>query len=128
MSGDQLLKNPLAFKSANTILYCQRWRETVEFYQNDLKLPVTFASDWFVEFQLDGAAHLSVANEKRASIKSSQGAGITLTLQVESADETWAYLHQQGLNLKPVKNHAWGARVFYFYDPEGHRLEIWSLI
>ena len=122
------MKNPLAFKSANTILYCQRWRETVEFYQNDLKLPVTFASDWFVEFQLGGAAHLSVADEKRASIKSSQGAGITLALQVESADETWAYLHQQGLNVEPVKNHAWGARVFYFYDPEGHRLEIWSSI
>jgi catechol 2,3-dioxygenase-like lactoylglutathione lyase family enzyme len=128
MSGGPLLKNLLAFKSANTILYCQRWRETVEFYQNDLKLPITFASDWFVEFQLGGAAHLSVADVKRASIKSSQGAGITLALQVESADETWAYLHQQGLNVEPIMNHAWGARVFYFYDPEGHRLEIWSSI
>ena len=120
------MKTPLAFKSANTILYCQRWRETVAFYQNELNLPVTFASDWFVEFQLGGTAHLSVADEKRASIKSSQGAGITLALQVESADETWASLQRQGLNLEPVKNHAWGARVFYFYDPEGHRLEIWS--
>ena len=120
------MKNPLAFKSANTILYCQRWQETVAFYQNDLQLPVTFASDWFVEFQLGGTAHLSVADERRASIKSSQGAGITLTFQVESADETWTYLQGQGLQVEPLKNHAWGARVFYFYDPEGHRLEIWS--
>ena len=120
------MKNPLAFKSANTILYCQRWQETVAFYQNDLQLPVTFASDWFVEFQLGGTAHLSVADERRASIKSSQGAGITLTFQVESADETWTYLQSQGLQVEPLKNHAWGARVFYFYDPEGHRLEIWS--
>ncbi|HXV42829.1 MAG TPA: VOC family protein [Anaerolineae bacterium] len=120
------MKNLLAFKSANTILYCQRWQETVAFYQNDLQLPVTFASDWFVEFQLGGPAHLSVADERRASIKSSHGAGITLTFQVESADETWAYLQRQGLQVEPLKNHAWGARVFYFYDPEGHRLEIWS--
>ena len=108
------MKNPLAFKSANTILYCQRWRETVEFYQNDLKLPITFASDWFVEFQLGGAAHLSVADEKRASIKSSQGAGITLALQVESADETWAYLRQQGLNVELVKNSRLGGACFLF--------------
>jgi uncharacterized glyoxalase superfamily protein PhnB len=98
----------------------------VAFYQNDLQLTVTFASDWFVEFQLGGTAHLSVADERRASIKSSQGAGITLTFQVESADETWTYLQGQGLQVEPLKNHAWGARVFYFYDPEGHRLEIWS--
>ncbi len=121
------MKNNLSLKSANTILYCKKWPETVAFYQHNLKLPVTFASDWFVEFQLAGAAHLSIANEKRATIKSNQGAGITLTLQVEKADETWQQLQNRGLTLEPVRDHAWGGRSFYFYDPEGHRLEIWSL-
>jgi catechol 2,3-dioxygenase-like lactoylglutathione lyase family enzyme len=115
-----------SIKNANTILYCQRWQETVAFYQNYLQLPITFASDWFVEFELTGGARLSIANEAHATIKSSHGAGITLTFQVESADETWQQLHQQGVALEQVKDHAWGARVFYFYDPEGHRLEIWS--
>ena len=116
----------LTLKSANTILYCKKWSETVAFYQHELGLPITFASDWFVEFQLTDSAHVSIADEKRATIKSGDGAGITLTLQVESADETWQYLYDKGLSLEPVRDHAWGARVFYLFDPEGHRLEFWS--
>src|SRR5262245_8050192 len=121
-----MMTHNFSLKSTNTILYCQYWSETVDFYQNQLQLPVTFASDWFVEFQLTGAAHLSVADERRATIKSSGGAGLTLTLQVDDADQAWQVLRQRGLTLGPLKNHAWGARVFYFFDPEGHRLEIWS--
>lgn len=117
----------LSLKSANTVLYCKEWRETVAFYKHRLKLRIAFASDWFVEFRLAGAAHLSIADERRATIKSSGGAGITITLQVDSADETWQYLSDNGLTPEPVRNHPWGGRVFYFYDPEGHRLEIWSL-
>jgi catechol 2,3-dioxygenase-like lactoylglutathione lyase family enzyme len=113
-------------KSSNTILYCQQWAETVDFYRHTLRLPVTFETDWFVEFQLAEAVRLSVADETRATIKSSHGAGVTLTFQVEDADIVWRRLRRHGLTLEPVKNHAWGARLFYFSDPEGHRLEIWS--
>ncbi len=120
------MKSSLAFKTVNTILYCQQWPETVAFYQHQLQLPITFASDWFVEFELGVTARLSVADERRAKIKSSRGAGLTLALQVGNADEAWLDLAARGLDLEPVKDHTWGARVFYFYDPEGHRLEIWS--
>ena len=116
----------LAFKTANTILYCRRWRETVDFYRNSLSLPVTFASDWFVEFRLTDTARLSVADEGWATIKSAGGAGMTLTLQVESADAAWSELCERGVSLEPLRDHPWGARVFYLFDPEGHRLEIWS--
>lgn len=121
------MANQLSVKGANTIIYCQKWSETVDFYQNCLRLPVVYTSDWFVEFYLGGTAYLSVANENRATIKSSRGAGLTLTLQVDSADETWQILTENGVTVGPLKNHAWGARVFYFFDPEGYRLEIWSL-
>ena len=120
------MKNSLSFKNANTILYCHKWRETAAFYQDVLNLPITFASDWFIEFQLVGTAHLSIANADRATISSSHGPGITLTLQVESADEAWKQLSKLGLRLESVRDHVWGARVFYLFDPEGHRLEIWS--
>ncbi len=120
------MKNKLSLKSTNTILYCKQWQETVDFYQTVLALPITFASDWFIEFQLSGMAHLSIANEQRATIKSSGGAGITIALQVEHADEVWQFLRDKGLEVGPLKDHGWGARVFYFFDPEGHRLEVWS--
>lgn len=118
--------NELRFKSANTILYCKRWKETVAFYQQHLGLPITFSTDWFVEFRLTGAGHLSVANEARASVKSNGGQGLTLALQVDSAETAWRCLQARGLGPQPLRDHPWGARVFYVFDPEGHRLEIWS--
>jgi catechol 2,3-dioxygenase-like lactoylglutathione lyase family enzyme len=120
------MNNSLAFKTANTILYCQKWQDTVTFYRDKLQLPITFASDWFVEFEIGGNARLSVANEQRSKVKSGHGMGITLAWQVENADETWAELRARDLDLERVRDHAWGARVFYLHDPEGHRLEIWS--
>ncbi|NIR27995.1 MAG: VOC family protein [Gammaproteobacteria bacterium] len=115
-----------SIQAVNTILYCRRWRETVDFYQRRLHLPVTFASSWFVEFRLSDGARLSVADERRASIKSAGGGGMTITLQVQNADAAWLALQEGGIAPGPVKDHAWGARVFYFADPEGHRLEVWS--
>lgn len=120
--------NKLSLKRTNTILYCQRWSEMVDFYQHRLGLPITFRSSWFVEFRLSETAYLSVADEQRATIKSSAGAGITLTLQVENIEETWQSLKERGVNPGPIKAHAWGAYVFYFSDPEGYRLEVWSPI
>jgi uncharacterized glyoxalase superfamily protein PhnB len=116
----------LNIKSTNTILYCKKWQETVDFYKDLLKFPVTFSSEWFVEFKLAASAHLSIADEQRATVKSCEGQGITLALQVEDIDEAWKNLHETGLCPGPVKEHAWGAKVFYFFDPEGHRIEVWS--
>ena len=120
------MNNLLTFKTTNIILYCKKWAETVSFYQDDLKLPKTFASDWFVEFQLTGFAHLSIADERRATIKSSSGAGLTLTLQVADVDAAWRALKTADLDPEPVRDHPWGARTFFLFDPEGHRLEIWA--
>jgi predicted enzyme related to lactoylglutathione lyase len=115
----------LSINSANTILYCNKWPEMVDFYQNRLNLPVTFFSDWLVEFQLSESAYLSVANARQTTISSSQGAGLTLTFRVESADKTWQILKHNGIAVGSIKD-IWGARVFYFFDPEGYRLEVWS--
>ena len=98
----------------------------MEFYRHGLGLSVNFESDWFVEFHLGGTAYLSIADERRASVNSAAGQGLTLALQVEDSDAAWRRLQDKGLQPGPVKDHAWGARVFYFFDPEGHRLEIWS--
>jgi predicted enzyme related to lactoylglutathione lyase len=44
---------------------------------------------------------------------------------VENAAEAWQILKDNGIAVGPIKE-VWGARVFYFYDPEGDRLEVWS--
>jgi catechol 2,3-dioxygenase-like lactoylglutathione lyase family enzyme len=118
----------MEFKTTNTILYCKKWEETVRFYSDALNLPVIFSTDWFVEFCTSNSSRLSVADEKRTSIKSCNGKGVTLSLEVENIDNTWAIVNKTGLNPTMIKRHPWDAFVFYLFDPEGHRVEIWQSI
>ena len=115
-----------SIQGVNTILYCRRWQETVVFYRDVLGFPVTFKNDWFVEFTLNAHARLSVANEQRATIKSSGGQGLTLSIQVDNADEIWRLLQSKGVKVNEIKDHPWGGRSFFLFDPEGNRLEMWS--
>ncbi len=119
--------NSLNIKVANTILYCHHWKKTVAFYQEVFNFPISFSSDWFVEFQLNPMAYLSIADEQRATIKSAGGLGLTVTFEVECADEVWVYLQDKNVPLEPLRDHPWGARVFYFYDPEGNIIELAQL-
>jgi len=115
-----------SFKTTNTILYCKKWQQTVAFYRDRLGLPVNFSNDWFVEFRLSEGARVSIADESRASIKSG-GAGLTLSLEVKEEvndiDSVRADI-KSGVAPTEISDHPWGARVFYLYAPEGHRIEI----
>lgn len=115
----------MKIKAANTILYCRKWEETVAFYKDKLKLLVISSTDWFVEFKLNESARLSIANETRATIKSGNGKGVTLSLQVADVEETRAECVEAGLNPTPIKE-VWGSKAIYIHDPEGNRLEFWS--
>jgi catechol 2,3-dioxygenase-like lactoylglutathione lyase family enzyme len=117
---------PVNLLTSNTILYCQKWAQTVSFYRDLLALPVLFENDWFVEFALNKASRLSIADESRATIKSNQGAGFTLALEVNEIEALWEQIENAGLNLTTIQEHPWNARVFYFFDPEGHRIEMWQ--
>lgn len=112
--------------SANTILYCKKFQETLAFYQVMLDHDGRALAEWFVEFPLNKTAMLSIADERRARIKSAGGCGITLSLQTQNIDNKWHELLQGGLKPGGIKKHAWGASVFYLFDPEGHRIEIWQ--
>jgi catechol 2,3-dioxygenase-like lactoylglutathione lyase family enzyme len=114
-----------AINRSNTILYCRRWAATVAFYRDALALPVHLATDWFVEFQVAGGAFVSIADERRASVKSGGGGGITLSFRVENADAWHRRLEGRGVALGRIRHH-WGARAFFLRDPEGHRIEIWA--
>jgi catechol-2,3-dioxygenase len=110
---------------ANTILYCEKWPETVAFYQTGLQLPVTVSKDWFVEFRLTDTARLSIVDASRTTRDTTRGQGHLITFQVKDMTETRSRLRQAGLNPTPVTPHAWGAEVMYLTDPEGNCLEFW---
>ena len=112
--------------SVNTILYCRQWTETVEFYEHKLKFNKHRLSDWLIEFKITNSMAISLANEDRTSVKSVSGQGITITWQVDNIEESRCMLKQNGIHPETIKPHSLGGRLFRFYDPEGHRLEIWS--
>ncbi len=116
-----------SIRAINTIIYCQKWQETVSFYRNIFCFPILFENDWFVEFEVTAQSRLSVANERRSTIKSAKGQGLTLTFQVDQADATWQYLMNLGVSVGRIADHTWGGRAFFLSDPEGNRLEIWSV-
>ncbi|MDY6832213.1 MAG: VOC family protein [Thermodesulfobacteriota bacterium] len=118
------MRSPL--ESANTILYCARWEETVSFYKEGLGLGVTFSTGWFVEFALTGSARLSIADARHATVRTGPEKGMTLSLEVDDLQAAWNALRDAGLVPGEIKSHAWNARVFYLFDPEGHRLEFWQ--
>lgn len=93
-----------------------------------MHLPINFSTYWFVEFSLTASSRLSIADEKRSSIKSCAGKGITLALQVEDIEAVRKDMVKNGLEPTVISKHAWNARVFYIFDPEGHRIEIWQKI
>ena len=110
---------------ANTILYCRRWEETVRFYRDVLEMPILFEKGWFVEFMVAKDSYISIADATRTTIAGSGGHGITLSWQVDQLDVLHRRLSDKGVVVSPIKT-KWGATVFYFFDPEGHRIEIWS--
>lgn len=115
----------MKIKTANTILYCENWEDTVSFYKSALQLPVVTSNDWFVEFRLNSTARLSIANETKTSIKSNYGKGITIGLQVENIEAVRLDLMKAGLSPLEIKE-VWGAKAIYLHDPEGNRIEFWA--
>ena len=113
-------------RTVNFILYCARWEAAVAFYRDALKLPVNMQKEWFIEFSLGRDARLSVADERRASIKSAGGAGVTVSLEVDDIEAVRSDVERQGLQPSEIRDHPWGALVFHLLDPEGHRLEFWQ--
>jgi len=54
-----------------------------------------------------------------------QGRGnLLLYFEIPALEETFARLKDQVKLIHPIERQAWGQRVFRFYDPDGHAIEI----
>jgi catechol 2,3-dioxygenase-like lactoylglutathione lyase family enzyme len=122
-----VMKMSSLIKRTNTILYCSRWKETVAFYGDRLGLEISFQNDWFVEFSLTAKSFLSVADQSRATISSAHGKGITLSFQIDDIESVHRRFIRESLSPTDIRSQVLGADVFYLQDPEGTRIEFWSL-
>lgn len=116
---------PLGIRGSNTILYSDRWSEVVDFYRRKLGLRISMERDWFVEFELHSGAHISVADASRASIARGDGAGLTLSWQVDDAAAVRERLVSSRIDATPLLQR-WGSPGFFVTDPAGNRIEFWS--
>lgn len=112
---------------SNTILYCERWADVVDFYRNKVGLTPTMERDWFVEFELHPGAHLSVADASRATVAPGDGSGLTLSWCVDDVETARARLMANDVEVSPVRKQ-WGADACFVFDPAGHRIEFWSAV
>lgn len=110
---------------SNTIVYTDRWPETVSFYRDRLGLAVVSERDWFVEFALHDGTYLSVADAARSTIRPGDGAGLTFSWQVDDLDATRAALTERGVAVGAIVSR-FGAGAFDVVDPAGNRIEFWS--
>jgi catechol 2,3-dioxygenase-like lactoylglutathione lyase family enzyme len=54
-----------------------------------------------------------------------QGRGnLLLYFETPALEETFARIKDQVKLIHPIERQAWGQRVFRFYDPDGHAIEI----
>ena len=113
-------------KRTNTILYCERWQETISFYRDKLGFEIAYQCDWLVEFRLTSSSYLSVADQKRATIQSADGKGITLSFEIDNLEKAHSNMTEEGLAPTAIRSQVLGADVFYLFDPEGTRIEYWS--
>ncbi|MCB0016156.1 MAG: VOC family protein [Anaerolineales bacterium] len=120
-----MIQSLLGFECTNTILYCRHWAETAHFYETKLCLPVSFENDWFIEFRLTDGTFLSIANAVRTSIDDVQGQGVTLAWKVPNLGRAKQLLEDRGITTTVIQQ-KWNAQVFYLFDPEGHRIELWT--
>ena len=109
----------------NTVLYCDRWSDSVSFYRDALGFEIVFENDWFVEFAVHPGAFVSVADAARSSIRSGDGAGLTLSWQVADVETVRAALATAGVEVGAIRTR-FGAQVVDVFDPAGNRIEFWS--
>lgn len=109
----------------NTIPYADWWAELVGFHRTGVGLGTSMQRDWFVEFELHPGVRVSVADARRASITSGDGAGLTLSWRVEDAAVRRERLVATGIDASAI-HRRWGSQGFFVSDPAGNRIEFWS--
>ena len=114
------------YTRSNIIFYSQRWKTTKRYYQHILNLSIHFSNHWFTEFKLCDGSFLSIANAEHATIKAARKKETTLSLEVDNIESSHAYFRAQKANPSDIIQHQPNALVFYLFDPENRRIEIWQ--
>lgn len=112
-------------RRTNTILYCSRWEQTLGFYRDVLEFQVALDRGWFVEFRIGPDSFVSIADAAHATVPAGNGAGLTLSWQVDDVGTARTALVDRLVDCSPITAR-WGSDSTFLHDPEGNRIELWT--
>ena len=115
----------------NPVVFVKDIKVSKDFYTNVLKLTPVQDVGVFVLFEDHFSIHqarefLSNAlGEDSSADKEKLGSdNLLLYFEIENLDEFFTEINTQVDLIHPIQTQAWGQRVFRFYDPDRHIVEI----
>jgi lactoylglutathione lyase len=113
-----------------TFIYFNDMPRAIDFYQNVLGFPMVIDQGWCKIYQVTPTGHWGLVDGNRGYHKASDTKPIMLTLRVEDLDAWYEFVLEKGIKPKnpPLVSQELGIRAFVFLDPEGHVIEIQSVL
>lgn len=114
----------------NPIPFVRDIARSKAFYETRMGLQVVEDFGSFVLFETGFAIHEGSALERtvwrQASVTQEPygRANLLLYFEHEDVDAAFAAIAPHVKLIHPVEEQAWGQRVFRFYDPDGHAVEV----
>jgi catechol 2,3-dioxygenase-like lactoylglutathione lyase family enzyme len=127
-SGSVYPENAMRF--VNPIPFVRDIGRSKEFYRLTLGLEILHDFGDFVLFETGFAIHAGTAlertiwNETSCSSTPYGRQNLLLYFEDEDLDAAFSRIAPHVRLIHPIELQAWGQRVFRFYDPDGHALEI----
>lgn len=113
-----------------TFLYFRDLGRACGFYERVLGLRLAIDQGWSRIYRLTGAAHLGLVDETRGMHRAADPKPVQICLRVGEVDRWHAWVASQDVAglTDPRDNTALGIRAFVFNDPEGHQIEVQSVL
>ena len=123
--------NEVIIRFANPVVFVKDIETSKKFYEELIGLKIVQDANVFILFQ----DHFSI-HQAREVVSTIFGADKEGTLQFQGRNNLLLYFESDDLEgmfsklkdhvelIHPIQEQAWGQRVFRFYDPDGHLVEI----
>ena len=103
-------------------IWCEKYSECLEFYQDKLGLPVESSDENFTQFATEPVKlYLHRIKDTDEALREHT---IELHFEVKDVDERFNSLQENGVEFEfPPENMPWGVRMAACRDPEGYSVE-----
>ena len=123
------MKGKLRF--INPVVFVKDIERSKQFYQNIIGLDILSDAGMFVLFENHFSIHqareleATVFGENTSSSEEDQGKrNLLLYFESDELEDMFIALDNQVNIIHPIIQQTWGQKVFRFYDPDGHIVEI----